>query len=108
MQQKKCTKIPGILPQVVAIVCVRIKSIGEVDETISSEVRFGNNREVPVKEKGKISIKLKNGELNWIGAVFMSQGSTKASLVLGSCQRRDIKPRLTRNCVVFMIEKGLH
>lgn len=70
MQQKKCTKIPGILPQVVAIVCVRIKSIGEVDETISSEVRFGNNREVPVKEKGKISIKLKNGELNWIGAVL--------------------------------------
>ncbi|KAK0576845.1 hypothetical protein LWI29_024227 [Acer saccharum] len=46
--------------------CGRKEMFSELDETFTSEVKFGNNSKVPVMGKGKISISLKDGSKNTI------------------------------------------
>ena len=44
--------------------CGRIEMVFELDETFNSKVKFRNDTTVPIKDKGKFSIKLKNGSQN--------------------------------------------
>lgn len=50
--------------------CGSKESISELDESFSSKVRFGNDTRLPVKGKGKISTRLKNGGQNSIADVL--------------------------------------
>lgn len=60
----------------------------ELNESLSSEVRFGNNSRIPVNGRGKISIKLNNREQNWIGDVFYVPGLHQNLLSVGQLSEK--------------------
>ena len=50
--------------------CGRIDMFSELDEAFNLEVKFWIDTKVPIKGRGKLSIKLNNGFQNCISSVF--------------------------------------
>ena len=68
---KVAKKTHGTLTLVQATICEEKKSMFiDLDESISVNVSFGDNSKIPVKGKGKILIRLKDGTHKFISNVY--------------------------------------
>ena len=54
--------------------CGKKELFSSLDETVKSNVKFGNNSNIPIVGKGQIAIRLKDGSHNFIGDVFYAPG----------------------------------
>ncbi|PRQ23286.1 putative RNA-directed DNA polymerase [Rosa chinensis] len=73
----------------------------ELNESIRSEITFGNASRMPVKGKGKISIQLKNGMYNTISDVYYVPGLSHNLLSVGKLSEKGYDMRIFRG--VFTI-----
>ena len=63
--------------------CGKKELFSSLDESVKSSVRFGNNTDIPILGKGRISIRLKDGSHNSISDVFYAPGLHHNLLSMG-------------------------
>ncbi|KAG6521246.1 hypothetical protein ZIOFF_018357 [Zingiber officinale] len=71
--------------------CGRRELFSELDESIQSEVTFGNKTKVPILGKGKIYIQLKDGSQNFISDVFYVPELHQNLLSMGQLSEKGYK-----------------
>ncbi|KAG6513031.1 hypothetical protein ZIOFF_031177 [Zingiber officinale] len=71
--------------------CGRRELFSELDESIQSEVTFGNKTKVPILGKGKIYIQLKDGSQNFIFDVFYVPELHQNLLSMGQLSEKGYK-----------------
>lgn len=74
----------------------------DLNESIRSEITFGNAAKMPVKGKGKISIQLKEGVNNIISDVYYVPGLSHNLLSVGQLSEKGYDMRIFRG--VFTIK----
>ncbi|KAK0583215.1 hypothetical protein LWI29_034678 [Acer saccharum] len=88
--------------------CGRKEMFSKLDETFTSEVKFGNNSNVLVMGKGKISISLKDGSKNTISEVLFVPSLQQNLLSVGQLSEKGYDMRIYRGvCTINDEQKGL-
>jgi hypothetical protein len=77
--------------------CGQQDLFGDLDETIQCLVTFGDTSKVPVKGKGNIPIKLKNGDHSYIADVYYVPAIKHNMLSIGQLMEKGYT-LYTKNC----------
>lgn len=74
---------PSFLTPDVRIICGKKELFTDLDESVRSKVKFVDDSSILVMGKGKIFIKLKNGDHKYISDVFYVPGMKSILLTIG-------------------------
>ncbi|KAG9453117.1 hypothetical protein H6P81_006021 [Aristolochia fimbriata] len=78
------------------------------DTTVTTEVKFGNNSQIPVKEKGQIGIKTKDGSVHKISDVYYVSGLHSNLLSVGQLVEKGYDVRIQGGqCTIRDSKQGL-
>lgn len=86
--------------------CGRKELFSELDESVRSEVTFGNKTKVPIMGKGTISIQLKDGTHNFISDVFFVPELHQNLLSMGQLSEKGYDMRITQGYCTITDAKG--
>lgn len=86
--------------------CGKRELFVDLDESIRTEVRFADDRTIPVMGKGRILIKLKNGDHNYISDVFYVPNMKSNLISLGQLLEKGYDMRLYDMHLSILDEKG--
>ena len=88
--------------------CGKKEMFSELDESFVSEEKFGNDTKVPVMGKGKISIKLKDGSINFISDVLYVPSLHQNLLSMEQLSEKGYEMQIYKGvCTINNERKGL-
>jgi len=86
--------------------CGKKELFSSLDETVKSNVKFGNNSNIPIVGKGQIAIRLKDGSQNFIGDVFYAPGLHHNLLSIGQLSEKGYNMKIHNGYCTLIDRNG--